>query len=569
VAAENTPQPGQLVGAKYRILRTLGQGAMGSVLEAQHVATGKRVAIKWLHAHVMESRSAVERLVREAQASARVRHSNVVDVYDVEREGDALFLVMEYLEGETLTTWLERGGVPMHELLSIIVQAMRGVNEAHRRGIVHRDIKPDNIFLANEPDQPHPIAKVLDFGISKMDLPGGVSLTQTGSALGTPLYMSYEQLSGVRDVDARSDVYGFGVILYEALTGTLPYSADNFAELAAKVITSEPTTPRQLRPDIPEGLEHIVLWCMKKRREERAPNLSVVIDALLPYTLPHSFDLGVSSARLPAVAAVARLPVSSTPAPPPSRQELRLGGDDHDWNSLIDRSERDRRQMEERVTALVAGTMYEGRRTRKKGGGFWAVAFGAIAALAVGITLATVTRGGESPAAPAAPPPQAATEQPSKPAEPEQQLKAEPQAPVDAPKPAAPEPAAEPLEAAAPTQVEPAQMAPIPPVPPVAPATRPDAGAGAKAPPARATAKPAARAPAYVPPVYSPPSGELAPPPVYEPPSAPVEPPPPAAAQPEPVDPPIPRAPVDVNPFEGEPESDDTYRAGRPREEEF
>ena len=231
----------------------------------------------------MESRSAVERLVREAQASARVRHSNVVDIYDVERDGDTLFLVMEYLEGEPLAAVLERGTLPLDELLALIVDAMRGVHEAHRQGVIHRDIKPDNIFLAYEPDRALPIAKVLDFGISKLETPTGMSLTQTGSALGTPLYMSYEQLAGMRDVDARSDVYAFGVILYEALTGTLPYSADNFAELAARVITTEPPTVRQLRPDLPEALDDVVMQAIRKRREERTPNLSVMIDALTPF----------------------------------------------------------------------------------------------------------------------------------------------------------------------------------------------------------------------------------------------------------------------------------------------
>ncbi|HVZ35899.1 MAG TPA: serine/threonine-protein kinase, partial [Polyangiaceae bacterium] len=251
--AELLPQPGQLVGGKYRMVRVLGRGAMGAVYEAHHAATGKRVAIKWLHPHVMQSRSAVERLVREAQAAARVRHSNVVDVYDVEREGSALFLVMEYLEGEPLSALITRGGVPLHELVGLLLQAMRGVGEAHRQGIVHRDIKPDNIFLAYEPDQPRPVAKVLDFGISKLEAPNdALSLTQTGSTLGTPLYMSYEQLSGVRDIDGRTDIYSFGVILYEVLTGRLPFEADNFADLAAKVITSEPVPPRQLRPDLPE-----------------------------------------------------------------------------------------------------------------------------------------------------------------------------------------------------------------------------------------------------------------------------------------------------------------------------
>ena len=582
--AEHSPQPGQLLGGKYRIVRAIGRGAMGVVLEAQHVQTGKRVAVKWLHAHVMESRSAVERLMREAQASARVRHSNVVDVYDVEREGDALFLVMEYLEGEPLTNWLERGGVPIHELLNVIVQAMRGVSEAHRRGIVHRDIKPDNIFLAYEPDQRLPIAKVLDFGISKIDAPGGLSLTQTGSALGTPLYMSYEQLSGVRDVDARSDVYGFGVILYEALTGTLPYAADNFAELAAKVITSEPLRPRQLRPEIPEALEQVVLWAMMKRREERAPNLSVLIEALTPFTVADQGRVSLSSARLPSLPAIARLPVSSEPAPPPSTPNLRLD-EQTGWNDILTRSERERREAEQRVTSLVAGTMYEGRRKRRGSGGVWMAIVGALGAVAVGVVLATVSRGGDSKSRDdqAA---QAPVTTPEPPAPEKEAEQAPPPAEEPAPAAAAPAPAEPPpelLQPAAPTQVEQVQKFD---------AVQPDAGVARAAPAAPAGPHATGPLPKNSPggaaraggksgprPAYSPPSGEsLPPPPIIEaapvqelapavdsfpPVTSPTPPPAPTPAPEGPVD------PVDVNPFEGDPEPGEAYRAGKPREDEF
>jgi serine/threonine protein kinase len=471
VQAESSPQPGQLVGGKYRMVRELGRGAMGAVYEAEQLATGKRVAIKWLHPHVLESRSAVERLVREAQASARVRHSNVVDVYDVERDGETLFLVMEYLEGETLADLLERGGVPFHQVLALIVQAMRGVAEAHRQGIVHRDIKPDNIFLARQIDQPEPIAKVLDFGISKLDAPGGLSLTQTGSALGTPLYMSYEQLSGSRDVDARSDVYAFGVILYEALTGMLPYSAENFAELAAKVITSEPPAPRQIRPDIPERLEAIVVWAMKKRREERPANLGVLIDALMPYTVAPRGRISLSaraptssippSSLPPSASAVA--PVPSLP-PPPS---LRLDGQYDDWEALNDRNSRSRREMEERVTALIAGTMpdHEQRKPAARRG-LW-MGVGALTTLAGGIALASFLLGDKP-----APVPQVSTGRdpsvvapvvenapaPSSVGDEEAEKAAAAEAARKAEQPASPD--VPELLRAAPTQVEPVQMEP-------------------------------------------------------------------------------------------------------------
>jgi eukaryotic-like serine/threonine-protein kinase len=591
------------------MVRMIGQGAMGAVYEAEHTGTGKRVAIKWLHPHVMENRMAVERLMREAQASARVRHSNVVDVYDVEREGDALFLVMEYLEGEPLSNMLERGGEPFHLVLGLIAQAMRGVAEAHRQGIVHRDIKPDNIFLSYQSDRAQPIAKVLDFGISKLDTPtGGLSLTQTGSALGTPLYMSYEQLSGSRDVDARSDIYAFGVIMYEALTGLLPYSAENFAELAAKVITTDPPTPRQLRPEIPEVLDQIINWAMRKRREERPPNLGVLLDALHPFTLPPesqrlSDSLSTRATSLPppppsmsaspsqsgsrmqpyqAPLAVrptswnsdsgtrsgARpFPQSSSPPPvmpapssaPPS---LRLPSDYNDWDQGLERSQRARREMESRVTALMAGTS-EYSVPKRSSAGVW-VAIGALAVVGgAGAFFAFVPTHQQPTANPAA---ASADLQPSK------QPSWPPPAKVGPDSPAATQPAAqaEPPVALPPAEPPQAEQAKPEPEPaqveaPAVPVTH-DAGVAARATAAqKPVPKPAVRAQAWRPSgedfVYSPPPAEPVAPVVVEAPPAP-----------EPEKPKVIEVPGTApNPFADEqsPAPEDRYRAGRPKEDEF
>lgn len=584
--AELSPQSGQLVGGKYRMIRALGHGAMGVVYEAQHMATGKRVAIKWLHPHVMESRSAVERLVREAQASARVRHTNVVDVYDVEREGDTLFLVMEYLEGEPLSSLLERGGVPRHEVIALIVQAMRGVAEAHRQGIVHRDIKPDNIFLAYESDQPLPVPKVLDFGISKLDVPsGGLSLTQTGSTLGTPLYMSFEQLSGQRDVDARSDIYAFGVILYEALTGTMPYVAENFAELAAKVVTTDPVPPHHIRPDISEALEQVVLWAMRKRREERPANLGMLIDALMPFTRP---DAPAASAPLHATSMVPPRSVPSLASAPVAASGPALRLDPYaGWNDVLDRDQRSRREMEDRVTALVAGTMSSEfpRKKPSSRGGAW-LGLGVLVVLAGGgLAVASTLRNDLAHGPDSVPPESEAAErapEPAKVAEPSTAaqpaaVQNEPAAPAEAPPAVAePDPAPEqkPIEPldAAPTQVEQVE------IPPAAPAHQPPAAGQHPARPAggkgaakgAAASKPPARGTVWQP------SGESTSDGVYVPPSAPAPeaeaPPPPrevAPAQPEPSN--LPSVDEFV-PAEGRPSPSpggDDYRAGRPSEEEF
>ncbi|HEY6880138.1 MAG TPA: serine/threonine-protein kinase, partial [Polyangiales bacterium] len=162
------PQNGQVVAGKYRVRRCIGAGGMGAVYEAENLATGKRVALKWLHAHLVHDRSHSERFLREAKVLAKVRHPNVVDLYDVGRDGSALFLVLEFLEGESLAAYLERELAPMQTMLTLLSDAMRGVAAAHRQGVLHRDLKPENVFLARENDDGSLTPKLLDFGISKV-----------------------------------------------------------------------------------------------------------------------------------------------------------------------------------------------------------------------------------------------------------------------------------------------------------------------------------------------------------------------------------------------------------------
>lgn len=288
----SAPSPGALLGNKYRVVRLIGEGGMGAVYEAVHEFTEKRVAIKWLHPHLTASEQAVERFLREAKAAARVRHPNVVDVYDVAHEHGTAFLVMEYLEGEPLSALLELGGVPMHEAIALLLPAMRAVAAAHRQGIVHRDIKPENLFLATLEDRAAPVLKVLDFGISKLSPRGGeqLALTKTGSTLGTPMYMSFEQLSGAKDVDARADIYAFGVILYEVLTGRAPYEAESFTELVVKVATTTPASPKELRADIPTALARVVQWAMAKDRDQRILSMEALVRELEPFSTRDGFQ---------------------------------------------------------------------------------------------------------------------------------------------------------------------------------------------------------------------------------------------------------------------------------------
>ena len=182
---------GSVVGGKYRLLRVLGEGGMGMVFEAQNELTLKRVAIKVMHAALASDGQAAARMIREAQTASRVRHPNVVDVYDAGREGDTVFLVMEYLEGEPLSHAMRCGGMLLHDAIALLRDAMRGVAAAHRVGVVHRDIKPENIFLAREEDAPRLVPKVLDFGISKLT-DDSLRLTNTDITFGTPMYISLE-----------------------------------------------------------------------------------------------------------------------------------------------------------------------------------------------------------------------------------------------------------------------------------------------------------------------------------------------------------------------------------------
>jgi serine/threonine-protein kinase len=286
---------------RYRVVRHIGQGGMGVVLEAEHTLSGKRVAIKWLHPKMASEPDAEQRFLREARAAARVRHPNVVDVYDVLEHDGAVFLVMELLEGESLQRLLERGRLPVPELIALLVEAMRGVSAAHKQGVVHRDIKPENIFLARMPDRIGPCPKLLDFGISKFTERTGIGdslkLTQTGEALGTPMYMSYEQLQGAADIDGRADVYAFAVILYEALTGRPPYVAETFSQLLLKIATEEPVPPKKLRAEVPSELDAVIRRAMAKDRQKRTPSVAALIAELSPFASEAAFRAQMTEQR--------------------------------------------------------------------------------------------------------------------------------------------------------------------------------------------------------------------------------------------------------------------------------
>jgi serine/threonine-protein kinase len=257
---------------------------MGAVFAARNTLTGKRVAIKWLLPEHAGSTSR-ERLLREAQIAASIEHPNVVDIYDVGEHQGGLFLVMEYLRGKPLSDVLaERGRLDPEELIALLVPAMRGVHAAHLAGVVHRDLKPENIILSESDGQIVP--KVVDFGVSKAVGTSGVphsSLTRTGALVGTPHYMALEQVDGTNFVDGRTDVYGFGVLLYRALTGHFPFDGSSLGEVILKIGTKDPLPMRVLRPDLHPELDNAILRALARDRNRRFGDLDEFARSLLPF----------------------------------------------------------------------------------------------------------------------------------------------------------------------------------------------------------------------------------------------------------------------------------------------
>ncbi|MDD9967249.1 MAG: serine/threonine-protein kinase [Myxococcales bacterium] len=287
------PEVGDVVADKYEIVKLIGEGGMGSVFMASHTMTGKNVALKWMLPELATNEDAVQRFLREAQAAGRINHPNVVDIYDVGEHEGSPFLVMEYLHGEPLTDAMERGGLTDAQVIDIMLPCLRGVAAAHRKGVVHRDLKPDNIFLCTNEDGVFMQPKVLDFGISKLS--GNDShnprLTRTGAVMGTPYYMSPEQIRGSHDVDGRCDVYAFGVILYEALTGQVPFNAETYSALVLEIATGTPTQPTEINPNLPGELAAVVMRAMAREPEDRYADVAALGVALEPFSGTVRFTL--------------------------------------------------------------------------------------------------------------------------------------------------------------------------------------------------------------------------------------------------------------------------------------
>ncbi len=279
---------GDLFAGKYRIERVLGAGGMGVVLLANHVELDDRVAIKLLLPEVLNQGEAVARFFREAQAAAKIKSEHVARVRDVgSLDNGAPYMVMEFLEGEDLGHWVETKG-PLAPALAaeLLLQACEAIAEAHALGIVHRDLKPSNLFVTRQHGTP--LVKVLDFGLAKRLGNAGPlgSITSTTATMGSPLYMSPEQMQSTRDVDLRTDIWALGAILYELTTGVPPFAATSIPELVMKLLTtSQPPVASvrpELRADLAQALDSLIGRCLEKDRERRFATVTDFARALAP-----------------------------------------------------------------------------------------------------------------------------------------------------------------------------------------------------------------------------------------------------------------------------------------------
>ena len=286
---------GTVLAGKYRVDRVIGRGGMGMVVAATHLHLYQPVALKFLLPDLAGAPLIVERFVREARASAQLRGEHVCRVSDVGTfEGGAPYIVMELLDGSDLASALHHGGpMAVQRAADHVLQACVGVAEAHALGIVHRDLKPANLFLTTRPDGT-PLIKVLDFGIAKAQNEQSFSLTQTNVVLGSPGYMSPEQLRSTRNADVRSDIWSIGVILYELVTGRPPFTGESVTELALH-IAMDPTPP--MLDGMPPGFEAVVQRCLAKDPAQRYADLAELAQALVPYAGLQGRDHAAAVAR--------------------------------------------------------------------------------------------------------------------------------------------------------------------------------------------------------------------------------------------------------------------------------
>ncbi|HVW25082.1 MAG TPA: serine/threonine-protein kinase [Polyangiaceae bacterium] len=276
--------PGQILDGKYKIVRVIGEGGMGAVYEGENVRIRRRVAIKLLHAGIAANTEMVQRFEREAQVAGTVGNDHILEILDLGAlpTGER-YMVMEFLDGGTLTERIKaRGRLTPAESVPLLRQVLRGLAAAHGAGIVHRDLKPDNIFILREKAGIRDFVKIIDFGISKFSEQGGASsrMTRTGALMGTPHYMAPEQATGSTEIDRRTDIYAVGIIMYEMLTGRVPFQAETFNQLLFEIALAKITPARQIVPDLDPAIDSIVMKASARDPAHRFQSADEFIAAL-------------------------------------------------------------------------------------------------------------------------------------------------------------------------------------------------------------------------------------------------------------------------------------------------
>ena len=317
------PLAGDEVSGKYRLLRRIGEGGMGLVFEATHTRLRQGVAIKFLRSDALLLPDAVDRFEREARISSRIGGPHVVRALDVDTDDVGRpYLVMELLRGRDLEAEIQaRGPLPVADAVGLILQACTAVAAAHAAGVIHRDLKPSNLFLADEGGRR--VLKVLDFGVSKSARDAEPAATSVSTILGTPLYMSPEQVRSSKDVDARTDVWSLGVVLYELIVGTPPFRGSTTAAVAAIVAGATPSL-RDVRPEVSVELERVIATALSKNAADRFPTVEALSAALVPFVSPHELEASLSLRPSRRAAYVARKTIARAPSNPRASSALDL-----------------------------------------------------------------------------------------------------------------------------------------------------------------------------------------------------------------------------------------------------
>jgi serine/threonine-protein kinase len=352
------PQVGSTIplprGESFHVGRVLGAGGMGTVVEATHAPSGRRIALKFLHDDLLDHPTIPQRFAREVELATMLTTAHVARTFGLERTPQGTpFMIMELLDGRDLNGLIRaEGRLPPARVARLISQACEALEEAHARGIVHRDLKPENLFITVAADGSDWV-KVLDFGISKVMDNGGPQaagpkmpkLTRVGTTVGTPEYMAPEQLRGAGDLDGSADVYSLGCVLYEALSGRRPFTAPRYEDLVRMICNTDPVPLQQLRSDLPPAFSEIVMRAMARDRKARIPTARALRDALAPWTSsrraegtvvmepgapvsgPHAPSMPHQASPVP-VSVPVQMPAAATPMPPRAQTAMETIVDD-------------------------------------------------------------------------------------------------------------------------------------------------------------------------------------------------------------------------------------------------